>query len=63
MYLGDIKIKPCKYGCGKMVFWDNTIKDKNIKYRETDTGQLHDYPRCADLLKEQNKDLSILKKK
>jgi hypothetical protein len=63
MYLGNKKMKKCRYGCGKMVFWDDSINDKKIKYRETDTGDLHDYPRCADLLKEQGKDLSILKKR
>lgn len=47
----------CKYGCGKLIFWDNNIQGK-IKFRETDTGLLHDYPRCAKLLKEQGKVLT-----
>lgn len=54
--------KLCKYGCGKMVWWDDTIAAK-IKWRELDTGVAHNYPRCADLLKEQNKDLGVLKNK
>ncbi|MDR4490842.1 MAG: hypothetical protein R2685_08065 [Candidatus Nitrosocosmicus sp.] len=58
-------VKLCKYGCGKYVYWNESIKGK-LKWVEYDSGSLniiHNYPRCADLLKEQGKDLSILKKK
>ena len=55
--------KPCKYGCGKKVFWNNDFKDSKIKWCEEDTGLLHSYPRCADLLKEQGKNTEVLKKK
>lgn len=54
--------KECKYGCGKMVYWDNNL-DGKLKWREVDGGAIHSYPRCADILKSQNKDLRVLKKK
>lgn len=52
--------KPCIYGCGKNVFWNNIIEGK-LKWCEVDTRLLHDYKRCADLLKAQGKEL--IKKK
>lgn len=58
-----IDIKDCQYGCGKKIFWNPNIKIPKIKYQEYDTGILHDYPRCAELLKAQGKDVGVLKKK
>lgn len=58
-----IAIEPCKYGCGKKIFWNPNIKISKIKFQEFDTGMLHDYPRCAQLLKQQGKDVGVLKKK
>lgn len=55
--------KICIYGCGKMVYWDDSIVNKKLKWVESDTGILHSYPRCADLLKEQGKDVNVLKNK
>lgn len=58
-----LKIDYCIYGCGKKIFWNPNLKIPNIKFQEFDTGKLHDYPRCAELLKEQGKDVGVLKKK
>lgn len=55
-------IKPCKYGCGKRIYWDDSIKDSKIKYVEEDTKQLHNYPRCADLLRQLGKSTEVLSK-
>lgn len=52
-----IDIQECKYGCGKKIYWNPNIKISKIKFMEFDTGILHDYPRCAQLLKQQGKDL------
>jgi len=48
--------KDCKYHCGKKIIWDNS-RTENIKFVEVDTGILHNYKRCGDLLKEQGKEL------
>lgn len=53
--------KKCKYNCGKEVYWDNKITDSKIKFVEVDTKILHDYKRCAELLKEQGKNTKVLK--
>lgn len=50
--------KKCGYGCGKTIYWDDNRSGK-LKWVETDSEILHNYPRCADLLKEQGK---VLKK-
>lgn len=55
-------LKYCKYHCGTLVFWDDTIQGK-LRWREPDGVTIHDYPRCAELLKQQGKDVSVLKKK
>ncbi len=52
-----IETKPCKYGCGEVIYWDNTILGFKPKWRETGSGKRHDYKRCAELLKEQGKKL------
>lgn len=54
--------KDCRYGCGTKVFWNEDIPGK-LKWCEVNTGLKHDYPRCADLLKTQGKDVGVLKKK
>ena len=56
-----LSINPCCYGCGKMIYYNPQMKTK-MKLLEFDTGQLHDYVRCYNLLKQQGKDTSILKK-
>lgn len=56
------KAKKCKYGCGMMIFWDSNSTEKN-KFVESESGMSHSYRRCAELLKEQNKDVKVLDKK
>lgn len=55
---GKSMTKKCVYGCGKTVYWDNNRAGK-LKWVEVDSKILHDYPRCAELLKQQGK---VLKK-
>ena len=59
-----IATKKCRYGCGKVVYWDNNRSEK-IRWVEVDTEPptFHDFKRCAQLLKEQNKDVGVLKNK
>ena len=54
--------KLCQYGCGTKIFWNNNLEGK-LKWCEETTKLKHDYPRCAELLKAQGKDVGILKKK
>lgn len=48
--------KVCQYGCGKELFWDKTEPGK-LKWVECESGILHDYKRCAELLKREGKKL------
>jgi hypothetical protein len=55
------KVRQCKYGCGKLIFWDDTVKEK-MKFVEEGSRILHTYPRCADLLQRQGKSLDVFAK-
>lgn len=54
--------KHCIYGCGKTLYWDDDIEGK-LKWCEVDTKLKHDYKRCAEILKEQGKQLIKQQKK
>lgn len=57
--------KDCRYHCGKKVYWskDDKYKDMKLRWVEADTDIYHGFKRCAELLKEQGKDVGVLKKK
>lgn len=55
-------VKECGGGCGKKIFWNTRLMDNpKIRWCEVDTRLLHDFKRCAELLKEQGKDVGVLK--
>jgi hypothetical protein len=41
-------IKPCKYPCGRKVYWSDEFKF----WADAENGELHSYKRCAELQKE-----------
>ena len=45
------KNRVCKYGCGKMLYWDDSIESKN-KFVEVETKQLHTFLRCSNFKKQ-----------
>jgi hypothetical protein len=43
--------RKCKFGCGKSIEWDDNLYGR-VKFKEVDTGKVHDFPRCRDVQEE-----------
>lgn len=56
-------IHDCVYGCGCLLFWNDKITDKKLKWCDYHTGQYHGYKECADILIKQGKNPTEIFKK
>ena len=53
-------IKRCKYECGKLIFRDDSIDGPpHMKWREKDTGIIHDLNRCCHVISERERKKSV----
>lgn len=49
-------VKRCKYECGTLIFWDYSVDAPyHSKWREKDTGIIHDLNRCCHVIGEREK--------
>jgi hypothetical protein len=52
----DNPVKWCRYGCGTLIYRDESIHGPpHIKLREKNTGLLHDLNRCCHIISEKEK--------
>lgn len=49
----NVLTKPCRYGCGKELEWDNDAR----QWIEVGTKTHHSYPRCRKILQEKGQDV------